>query len=92
MEHTEERLAQLETAHRQLLARTLALEAVCLALLPTVCQADTATTSILHAAEAALGEALMTEGSDKAFTAETVRWFQRMRADALFPERGELCH
>ena len=89
---TRERLTSLEAAHRQLLARTLALEAVCLALLPTVCQADAATNAILQAAEAALGEALKTESSDAEFIAQTLRWFQQMRGDALLPERGVLCH
>lgn len=85
MNGIETRLTQLEAAYRETLARTLALETLCLAMLPAVCQASDQLEAILDAADEALHESLQADGCADAFIAKTLEWFRRMRADAVFP-------
>lgn len=92
MNDFETRLTDLETAYRKSLARTLALETVCLAMLPTVCADDEQTEAILQSAEVALDQALEADGVDDGFRRSAVTWFRRMRMDAVFPDRKQLCH
>lgn len=88
----DERLHALEEAHRQLLARSLALETICLALLPTLCSDDFGTARVLAAAEAAFADALKSNGTDQEFTTQAVTWFRRMRADAVLCVDAGMTH
>lgn len=92
MDDIEDRLSKLETAYRDTLARALALETVCLALLPTVCCDDPGTARVLAAAEAALAGSLRDGGTDEEFTAHAVTWFRRMRIDAVISGTPQVCH
>ena len=92
MDDIEDRLGKLENAYRDTLARALALETVCLALLPTVCCDDPSTARVLAAAEAALKESLQDGGTDEDFTAHAVTWFRRMRIDAVISGTPQVCH
>lgn len=92
MNNIETRLAELEAAYRETLARTLALETVCLAMLPTICPGDEQTEAILQAAEVALDQTLENDGVDDGFRRSAVMWFRRMRMDAVFPGEDSRCH
>lgn len=78
------RLTSLENAYQETLSRTLALETLCIAMLPTVCQASDQLEAILDTADEALHESLQADGCADAFTDNTLEWFRRMRADAVF--------
>ena len=92
MNDIQTRLTELEGAYRETLARTLALETVCLAMLPTIRPGDEQTEAILQAAEVALDQALEADGVDDGFRRSAVTWFRRMRMDAVFPAEGSQCH